>query len=90
MALTCAEPTDFLHVSLDLQDLINVEERGRVRFSLVQAGNPMEDYWVFWIWEYGCPDECIDTPVTTRLKVVVVETIIWVLQYRGVRTEILQ
>lgn len=49
----------------------------------------MENYRVIWVWEDGRPDECVSVLVAARLEIVLVETIIWVLQDRRVRTEVL-
>jgi len=72
---------EFFHVKLDLQDFVNIKEGGRVRLSLIQTRDCVEDDRVFRIREEGRTNERINVLVTTRLEVVVVETVIWVLQY---------
>lgn len=70
----------FFHISLDLQDFVDVEERGRVRLSLIQTRNGMEDDRVHWIGEKGRSNERINVLVAARLQIVVVETVVRVLQ----------
>jgi len=41
----------------------------------------MEDDRVVWIREKGRTDERINVLVTARLEIVVVETVVWILQY---------
>ena len=53
MILTCPQSVKFFHISLDLQDFVDIEERRRVRLSLIQAWDCMEDDWVVWIGEKG-------------------------------------
>ena len=72
---------ELFHVSLDLQDFIDIEERGRVRLSLIQTRDSVEDDRVVWIWEKGRTDERINVLITARFEVVVVETVVRILQY---------